>query len=207
MNPWVETKVNIKMYQCVGSCNIPVINDETETVENFTRYWSNASHWPNGNLPKENDSLEILPGQNWIFDLANSPIYKLVVVNGNLTFKNDTDLRLNCKHLFVRAGELRIGSEDYPFTKKATITLHGTRNAETIVFDNAIEAGSKVLANINKVYMYGLKRKQTLMRLRAEVHRNDTQILIDTGLDLVPGDRLALFPTSYLPEARDDVFV
>ena len=55
--------------------------------------------------------------------------------------------------------------------------------------------------------MYGLKRKQTLMRLRAEVHRNDTQILIDTGLDLVPGDRLALFPTSYLPETRDDVFV
>jgi hypothetical protein len=59
----------------------------------------------------------------------------------------------------VRAGELRIGSEDYPFTKKATITLYGKRNEETIVFDNAIEAGSKVLANINKVYMYGQKRK------------------------------------------------
>lgn len=45
------------------------------------------------------------------------------------------------------------------------------------------------------------------MRLRAEVHKNDAQILIDTGLDLVPGDRLALFPTSYVPNAVDDVFV
>ena len=45
------------------------------------------------------------------------------------------------------------------------------------------------------------------MRLRAEVHRYDTQILIDTGLDLVPGDRLALFPTSFVPNAIDDVFV
>ena len=45
------------------------------------------------------------------------------------------------------------------------------------------------------------------MRLRAEVHRNDTKILIDTGLDLVPGDRLALLPTSYAPDAADDVFV
>jgi hypothetical protein len=45
------------------------------------------------------------------------------------------------------------------------------------------------------------------MRLKAEVHRNDTQILIDTGLDLVQGDRLALLPTSYDSDARDDVFV
>jgi len=45
------------------------------------------------------------------------------------------------------------------------------------------------------------------MRLRAEVHRNDSQILIDSGLDLVPGDRLALLPTSYAQDARDDVFV
>ena len=145
------------MDQCVGPCNADI--NENVPLENFTRYWSNASHWPNNTLPKENETVEILPGQNWIFDLANSPIYKLVIVNGNLTFKNDSDVHLNCKHLFVRAGELHIGSEDYPFTKKATITLYGKRNEETIVFDNAIEAGTKVLANINKVYMYGIKRK------------------------------------------------
>jgi hypothetical protein len=48
------------MDQCVGACNTQVI--ENFTVENYTRYWSNASHWPNGTLPKENDSVEILPG-------------------------------------------------------------------------------------------------------------------------------------------------
>ncbi len=31
--------------------------------------------------------------------------------------------------------------------------------------------------------------------------------MIDSGLDLVPGDRLALLPTSYASDARDDVFV
>ena len=45
------------------------------------------------------------------------------------------------------------------------------------------------------------------MRLRAEVTINDTQILIDPGLDLVPGDRLALLPTSYNYTTRDDVFI
>ena len=45
------------------------------------------------------------------------------------------------------------------------------------------------------------------MRLRAEVTTNETQILIDPDLDLVPGDRLALLPTSYNYTTRDDVFV
>ena len=31
--------------------------------------------------------------------------------------------------------------------------------------------------------------------------------MVDTGLDLVPGDRLALLPTSFASEAKDDVFV
>lgn len=145
------------MDQCVGPCNADI--NENVPLENFTRFWSNASHWLNNTIPKANDTVEILPGWNMVFDLTDSPIYKLVIVNGNLTFKNDSDVHLNCKHIFVRAGILRIGSEDYPFTKKATITLYGTRNEETIVYDNAIEAGSKVLANINKVFMYGIKRK------------------------------------------------
>jgi hypothetical protein len=45
------------------------------------------------------------------------------------------------------------------------------------------------------------------MRLRAEANKNDTQILIDPDLDLVPGDRLALLPTSYDYSTRDVVYV
>ena len=144
------------MDQCVGPCNAAI--NESVPLENFVRYWSNASDWLNGTLPKEGGDVEILPGWNMVFDLPFSPTYKLVVVNGNLTFKNDTDVHLNCKHLFVRAGELHVGSADYPFKKKATITLYGLRGESTIVYDNAIEAGSKVIANVNKVYMYGVKR-------------------------------------------------
>jgi hypothetical protein len=100
-----------------------------------------------------------------IYNLGDSPIYSTIVVNGNLTFLNTTDQHLRCKILFIRAGELHIGSSDYPYTKKATITL------------------------------------------RAEANKNDTQILIDPDLDLVPGDRLALLPTSYDYSTRDVVYV
>jgi len=64
-----------------------------------------------------------------LYDLEDSPIYKLVQVNGILTFKNDSNTHLRAKHVFVRAGELRIGSKDYPLHENFTarITLYGER--------------------------------------------------------------------------------
>jgi len=63
-----------------------------------------------------------------IFDMEESPIYKLIRINGNLTFKNTTNTHLRAKHIFVRGGELRIGSAEYPMLMNATITLHGARD-------------------------------------------------------------------------------
>jgi len=48
------------MDQCVGPCNADI--NEAVPLENFTRYWSNSSHWPNNTLPKQNDTVEIMPG-------------------------------------------------------------------------------------------------------------------------------------------------
>lgn len=93
-----------------------------------------------------------------IFDMNPSPIYQLIVVNGNLTFDREEDTQLRCKHLFIRAGELHIGSEDWPIETNVRITLYGEKNAETIVYDNAIEAGNKLIANVNVMKIYGLPR-------------------------------------------------
>jgi hypothetical protein len=102
-------------HRCAGSCN-EVIN-ETNITENRTRYWSNAADWENGTAPVEGGDAHVLSGWNMVYDLEESPIYKLIRVNGILTFKNDsnTTLHLRAKHIFVRAGELHIGSKEYPF--------------------------------------------------------------------------------------------
>jgi len=46
-----------------------------------------------------------------------------------------------------------------------------------------------------------------MTRLRQPALRGTNELLVDTGLDMRPGDRLALLPTSYDPKASDDVFV
>lgn len=71
--------------------------------------------------------MHIEPGWNMVFNMNPSPVYKLVRVNGNLTFDNTTDTHLRVKHLFIRAGELHIGSKEYPYEKNARITLYGEK--------------------------------------------------------------------------------
>jgi cell migration-inducing and hyaluronan-binding protein len=129
-------------------------------ISDQVRYWSKVESWPSGALPVEGDEVHIEAGWNMIFDLQESPIVKMLIINGRLTFQNDssTDLHLRAKHIYVRAGELRIGTKEYPFQNKAKITLYGEKNFEHMVYDNAIEAGNKLIANVGLVQMWGKSR-------------------------------------------------
>ena len=46
-----------------------------------------------------------------------------------------------------------------------------------------------------------------MTRLRREALKGEKEIMIDPGMDIVKGDRLALLPTSFDNMASDDVFV
>jgi hypothetical protein len=84
-NPYAERTLHFKGYRCVGSCVEEI--KLNATAEAAPRYWSDTSNWPNNTMPAEGDDVHIEPGWNMIYDLnVSSPIYKLVRVNGNLTF-------------------------------------------------------------------------------------------------------------------------
>jgi hypothetical protein len=176
-------------------------------VEKFERLWSDKNNWPNQTLPKENEDVEIPSGWNMTMDLPTTPLFKLVQINGILNFKQDIDIHFRAMHIFVRAGELNVGSEKNPYMKNCTIEMVGDYASRAIVYDNAIEAGNKIIANINKVRMYGKKRTKNMSRLMKPAMAGDTIMQIEKGLDLVPGDRIAFLPTSFGPEDSDDCHV
>jgi hypothetical protein len=177
-----------------------------ETESEF-RWWSDVSNWPNETLPVEGDDVHIESGWNMILDIEETPIFKMVRINGVLTFGNETDIHLRAKHIFIRAGELHIGNETHPYPMTARITLHGEKDFESMVYDNAIEAGNKVIANVNVLKMYGKERTGKLTRLHAECFKDGTEIFVESGLDWVAGDRIALGPTSYSHDMSEDNFV
>jgi hypothetical protein len=178
----------------VGSCNEDIVEVATET--NF-RYWSDVKNWPNNTLPKEGEDVHILSGWKMILDIPETPVLNQLKVNGILIFADSKDIHLRARYIFVRAGELHIGNETHPFEHNAKITLYGEKKAETIVWDNAIEGGSKILANIGTVKMFGKSRNAKMTRLHQETNKGDTEIFVEKGLDLVPGDRIALGATSF----------
>jgi len=55
--------------------------------------------------------------------------------------------------------------------------------------------------------LFGKKRTKNYVRLREPAVKGSNKIKVETGLDLVRGDRLALLPTSYFHDTRDDVFI
>jgi len=126
----------------------------------------------------------------------------MITLNGRLTFKQAsgfTDaLHLRCKSIFIRQGELIIGSDKARFTTKATITLFGEYNDRTVAYNNAVYAGNKNIANLNVIQMYGVVPAKTMVRLLAPAAKGDTTIKVDAGLtDWAVGDQIWLAPTSF----------
>jgi hypothetical protein len=88
-----------------------------------------------------------------------------------------------------------------------TITLHGEKNAEAVVYTNAVEAGNKLIANTGKFNAYGKPRLNKMSRLTREALKNTSSIFVEPGLDWYPGDMLGLMATSYDSAANDDVTI
>lgn len=101
-----EHSINFVGHRCIGSCNEDISEKATES---FVRLWSDVNNWPLGRLPVEGEDVHILSGWNMTMDIPDTPIYRLIRVNGILNFKTDIDINFRAKHIFIRAGELNIG--------------------------------------------------------------------------------------------------
>lgn len=111
-----------------------------------------------------------------IYDIEDSPILEMLTVNGRLTFDTSADRKLRVKHLFVRTGELIVGTEEEPFPMEAEIILYGEADAASFVYDGAIEAGNKLISNLNLVSMYGTPRQENSYQTRL-------MNTLDSGMD------------------------
>lgn len=90
----------------------------------------------------------------------------------------------------------------------ATITLLGDKDTDAIaVEEQGVAAGNKVIANVGTLRLMGTPRTHTMTRLTAIANKGDTAITVEPGLDLVPGDRIALAPTAYVAWAGEEAFI
>src|SRR5277367_3762204 len=83
--------------------------------------WSNPATWPDQKVPRAGDTVTIERGKDVLLDVS-PPSLGALQIKGKLSFSDKADIELTTESITVY-GELEIGTEARPHTRKATITL------------------------------------------------------------------------------------
>src|SRR6185436_12852369 len=83
--------------------------------------WSDPATWPDRKVPAAGDKVAIAAGKDVVLDVS-PPALSGLSIDGKLSFANNADLELTTEWIMLH-GELEIGTEARPHTRKATITL------------------------------------------------------------------------------------
>src|ERR1700690_2499781 len=92
--------------------------------------WSDAATWPDKKVPGKDAAVTIGRDMNVLLDVSPMPLRSLTI-EGKLSFADKKDLELTTEWIMVH-GELEIGAEARPHTRKATITLTDNVKDETM---------------------------------------------------------------------------
>lgn len=110
--------VVIEGFQCIGECVSEIDDPEGPDGEceegRVQKWWTDVSNWElqlgEARLPEAGDSIQIYKCWHMLLNIEETPELDYIEINGILEFQNDqVDRHLHAKHIFVRAGELRIG--------------------------------------------------------------------------------------------------
>ncbi len=72
-------------------------------VKTVDRVWSKAHSWPGKKVPSAGDNIVLPVGQNWTFNLPDSPVYNKIEVNGLLQFDEEAaSVHLKLKQLIIK---------------------------------------------------------------------------------------------------------
>ena len=105
----------------LGLGGYAVLKAQQKTSTASAKRWSDAATWPDKKVPGKDAVVTIDKDMNVVLDVTPPPLRSLTI-NGKLSFADNKDLELTTEWVMVH-GELEIGTEARPHTRKATITL------------------------------------------------------------------------------------
>jgi len=110
----------VPAFLVLGGYAVVQAQQKTSSTASAKR-WSDASTWPDKKVPGKDAAVTIDQDMNVILDVT-PPALRSLTINGKLSFADNKDLELTTEWVMVH-GELEIGTEARPHTRKATITL------------------------------------------------------------------------------------
>ncbi len=159
--------------------------------------WSDAATWPNNKVPAAGDKVTIAKDQNVVLDVS-PPALGGVTIEGKLSFADNADVELTTEWIMLH-GELAIGTEARPYTRKATITLTDNVKGEDVM---AGMGDRGIMLSGGTLNLHG-DRTNTWTKLSATANAGATSIQVLNAKGWRVGDEIVLASTDYDPRQAE----
>ena len=167
----------------------------------YVARWSDTDTWGGDFIPGEGDAVEIPSGRALLVDVDSTPILSFITVLGSLIFAPEEDKThertFDAEYIIVNGGYLEIGTEEFPYDSKLTITMHGDEYSPALPI-----YGNKVIAVRNgRLEMHGVERSHAWTELYVTADVGATSITLnDVGaasLDWEIGEEIVIASTDF----------
>ena len=166
--------------------------------------WSDAASWPDRRVPRAGDKVTIAAGKDVVLDVS-PPALGGLTIEGKLSFANTADLELTTEWIMLH-GELEIGTEARPHTRKATITLTNNVKDEDVGGMAGANPNDRVDRGIllmgGTLNLHG-DRTNTWTKLANTATAGSTSIQVLNAAGWRVGDEIVLASTDFDPRQAE----
>jgi cell migration-inducing and hyaluronan-binding protein len=164
--------------------------------------WSAPATWPNGKVPVAGDAVTIPAGKEVVLDVS-PPALGSLSIDGKLSFADNKDLELTTEWILLH-GELEIGTEAKPHTRKATITFTNNVKDEDIGgMGGANDKSDRGIAIMGGTLNLHGDRKNTWTKLASTANAGSTSIQVLNAAGWRVGDEIVLASTDFDPRQAE----
>jgi cell migration-inducing and hyaluronan-binding protein len=158
--------------------------------------WSDPATWPERKVPGKGDAVTIGRDMNVVLDVS-PPALRSLTIDGKLSFANRSDIELSTEWILLH-GELQIGSEATPYTRKATLTLTNDVPGEDIM-----TMGDRGIMLMGGTLSLHGNRKHSWTKLAKTAAAGSDKIeVLDAG-DWKKGDEIVVASTDFDPHQAE----
>ena len=164
--------------------------------------WSDPATWADKKVPAAGALVTINQGMDVVLDVSTPPLNGLTI-NGKLSFANNKDVELTTEWIMLH-GELEIGTEKAPHTRKATITFTNNVKDEDIsgVGGTTDKVDRGIMLMGGTLNLHG-DRQNTWTKLANTADAGSTSIEVLNAAGWRVGDEIVLASTDFNPRQAE----
>src|SRR6476619_5849791 len=164
--------------------------------------WSDPASWPDRKVPVAGDKVTIAKDKVVVLNVS-PPALGSLTIDGKLSFANNADLELTTEWIMLH-GELEIGTEARPHTRKATITFTNNVKDEDIGgMGGANDRSDRGIALMGGTLNLHGDRTNTWTKLAQTAAAGSTSIQVLDAAGWRVGDEIVLASTDFNPRQAE----